>query len=157
MPRDEITEYQQDNLGNERKRIDELRAREGGVGGGDNEGITEVVAADVGTNVLLYEKPRHASEVIVLQIEAFSAGAAAGDTFTIYEAETDDAGAITNTTRRTVPINLPAGETITHEYVGSSFADHIAVNSDAAGFFSVGVISDHHEEDEPSIEVTEAP
>lgn len=144
--RDEYTEYEQDRFGNERKKLDQLRAQEGMRGAdADNEGIEDIAAGDTGTDVVVYTLPDHADQVMLDLIHAHNNSGAAG-TFRVLEATLDSNGNITNTTRRSVLINVADAATRTIGYEGEPFTqDAIVVNSGFEGEFGFAVIADHPE------------
>ena len=145
MGRDEITEYEQDRLGNERKKLDQLRAQEGMSGAdADDEGIEEIGSAETGTSLTVYSIPTHADQVMLDLIHAHNSAASAG-TFTVQEAELDGSGNIVSTTRRSVPINVAADATRAIGYEGLPFENAIAVESEFAGVIGFAVLSDHKE------------
>lgn len=153
MTRQEEEQFEQDRLGNSRRKLDTLRAQEGNVGGGDDGLLEFTTSAQTGTQRVLYSLPTHASQVIVTKLQAHNSQGTAGS-FYISEADLDGNGSITSTTRRSVNINVGSLETSTTEYEGKPFEKAIAVQSEFQGQIGVAVISDHHEEDEPASEVT---
>lgn len=155
MSRDKTEEYQQDRLGNVRRKIDELRAKEGNNGLDSDNGLVNVGSADTGSVNLLYSAPTHASQVIVDQLSAFNSVGSGDNTFTLYEVELDGSNSITSSTQRSVPINVSSGSTSFTDYHGEPFSASIGVSSEFQGQIGVGVFSDHHEEEEPASEQTE--
>lgn len=153
--RNRVENYQQDRLGNVNRELDELRAQEGMVGtDDDNMGIQTIGSADTGSNLLVFSKPTHADRVILDLIHAHNSGDAAG-TFQIFDAVLDGNGAISSTTRRSVPINVANGSTRSIGYEGKPFENAIAINSGFEGEIGLAVISDHDQSSEPNIEQTE--
>lgn len=152
MPRDEEVPYEQDRFGNERRKLDQLRAQEGMYGtSDDNEGIVSIADDDVDTELVVYEIPEHADETILDLIHAYNSSD--DGTFTLYEATLDSDGDITDTTQRSVPLNVAADATRTVGYEGVSFTeDAIAVNSEFEGEIGVAVLSDHKEYSEADSE-----
>lgn len=149
MGREEVTEYEQDRLGNERKKLDQLRAQEGMTGAdADDEGIETIGTADTGTSLTVYSIPTHADQVILDLIHAHNSVASSG-TFTIQELELDGNGNITDSTRRSVPINVAAGATRTLGYEGLPFENAIGVDSEFGGVIGFAVLADHKEYVEP--------
>lgn len=162
MAREEEVQYEQDNLGNERKKIDALRAQEGM--DAEPDGIVDIDAtenaaapAEASSAVLAYEKPTHADEVYLSLIHAYNSVSSGNDTFTIYEVELDSGGNITSRTQRSVPIHVQTQRTRSIGYEGIAFENSIAVSSEFQGQIGLGVKSDHKEYSEPESEQTEAP
>lgn len=151
MSRDEQVQYEQDRLGNENRKIDELRAQEGMVEG-DDQGLKEIQSADTGSVVLLQSKPTHADQMIVELIHGYNSVSSGGDTFSLYELTLDGAGNITDQTRRSVPIQVASGATRSIGYEGLPFDKAIGVESEFQGFVGVGFKSDHKEYNEPESE-----
>lgn len=150
MSRDEQILYEQDELGNERRKLDRLRAQEGMTGNtGDDTGLTSIGTAETGDDILLMSKPSHASQMILNVIQAYNSQSS--DTFRLKEATLNGNNSITSTTRKTVPINVDSESTIIGQYKGATFDKAIAVESQFAGEIGVGIISDHKETSEPSV------
>lgn len=150
MTREEEVQYEQDELGNERRKLDTLRAQEGMAGTtSDDSGIASIASGDVGSDVLILSKPTHADEMILDLIHAYNSQSS--DTFRIKEATLDGSNSITSTTRRTVPIVVGSEETREIEYEGDTFDKAIAVESQFQGEIGVAVISDHKESSESNI------
>lgn len=152
MSREEEVQYEQDNQGNERKKLDTLRAQEG-MDETAEEGLTEVVSADTGSDLLLYSLPTHADAAYVDEVHAWNSEGSAAN-FSLFEAQLDGSGSITSTTRRSVPFVVDATDDVQISYSGEKFEDHIAVNSDFIGYVGVGVVVDHKEYNEPASEQT---
>lgn len=149
MGREETVEFEQDRLGNERRKLDQLRAQEGMTGAdADDEGIEEIGSAETGTSLTVYSIPTHADQVMLDLIHAHNSAASSG-TFTIQELELDGNGNITGSTRRSVPINVAAGATRAIGYEGLPFENAIGVDSEFAGVVGFAVLSDHKEFVEP--------
>lgn len=154
MPRDEETQYEQDRLGNENPKLDELRAQEGMVEPEDG-GLIEVTSVDTGSVLLLKSKPTHSDEMILTLIHGYNSVGSGTNTFSLYEVDLDGSGNITGQTRRTVPIHVTSGRTRSIGYDGLPFDKAIGVKAQFQGHIGVGVISDHKRYDEPQSEVTE--
>lgn len=153
-PRQEEVPYEQDRLGNERKKLDKLRAQEGMKGDtADDEGIVTIGTADTGTDILVYSKPTHAQQFMLDLIHAHNSQNTKAS-FEVLEAELDGAGNITSTTKRSVLIPVTSVTTRAVGYEGEPFTSALAVNSEFAGEIGVAVIADHHEENEPASEQT---
>lgn len=153
MGRDEEVQFEQDRLGNERRKIDSLRAQEGMVGSSaDDEGIEDIGSAGTGTVTTLYSLPAHADAVYVSLIHAFNSVGSGANTFTLYEVTLDSGGNITDQTQRSVPINVASGATRSIGYEGLEFNKAIGVSSEFQGQIGVAVKSDHKEYNEPSSE-----
>lgn len=150
-------QYEQDRLGNVRRKIDRLRAQEGNVGGSDDEGLVQIQSADAGSDVLLYSLPTHAQQAIVTQVWGFNSTPTNSDTMQLLEVDLDDSNSITSSTERSVPIQVNSGETRKEDYEGLPFDKAIGVNAEFSGQVGVALISDHHEEVEPASEQSEAP
>lgn len=151
MSREEEVNYEQDRLGNERKKLDKLRAQEGAKAGGGPDGIVEITSADTGNTVTVLAKPSHADAMNVVQIQAKNTNPQNGSNFSLYEGE-DISGSITSSTRRSVPINVQSGSTRIEEYKGLPFDKSIGINSEFEGWVGVSVISDHNPENETNSE-----
>lgn len=152
MSRGEEVQYEQDNQGNERRKLDTLRAQEGMDENAD-EGLQEIVSADTGSDLLLYSLPTRAHAAYIDTIHAYNSEASAAN-FALFEAQLDSSGSVTSTTRRTTPINVGASSDTQIGYSGNKFETSIAVNSDFIGWVGVGVIVDHREYDESAVEQT---
>lgn len=150
MGRDEEVEFQQDRLGNERKKLDELRAVEGNVGSdSDDQGLVTVGSADTGSDVLLYSLPGHADRVILSKVQAYNSDV--DDTLTVKEVMLDSNGNIDSdsTTQRSVPLFFPANDTNSYDYEGQPITDDaIAVNSEFEGQVGASVVVDIEEASE---------
>jgi len=150
MSRSHEEQFEQDRHGNVNRKLDRIRAQDGMDADG-NGGIVEVVTADVGTDLVLYELPDSVDAVTATEVHAYNGDAADG-TFSLYSAELDAGGAITSTTRRSVPIEVVQSATRIHSYKGKEFsADAIVVNSSFEGFIGVGVVADNKEETETTV------
>lgn len=153
MTRNEEVQYEQDNLGNERRKIDTLRAQEGMVGGDDaDQGIENIGSAETGTVTTLYSLPTHADQVYLSMIQAFNSVGSGANTFSLYELNLDGSGNITGQTKRSVPINVASGATRTLGYEGMEFNKAIGVESEFQGQIGVAVLSDHEEYSEQASE-----
>lgn len=152
MPHDRQEQFEQDRLGNVRRKLDEYRAREGNVGGG-TDGIVTIAAGDAGTDVVVYDPPDHADETILLEVRVRDTSGGA-ITFTVQEAELNDDGTVASTTQRSITQDVAANDTTVLEYIGEPFTDAVAVNASGACEAGVGVITDHEEASEPESEQT---
>jgi hypothetical protein len=148
MSRQEEVQYEQDNKGNERKKIDTLRAQEG-MSAESNQGIVEVSSASTSTSILAYSKPTDADDLYVDSLHAHNSGSTS-TTFTLYEA-TLTGGTISSVTQRSVPIEVGGNSTKVIDYSGGAFSESIAIQSGFEGFIGVGVIADHKEYQEPGV------
>jgi len=150
---EEYSEYEQDRLGNVNRKLDQLRAQDGNAGAdADNSGILEIAGGDEDTDLVVYELPSDASQVM-LDLINFHNNSGGDGTFRILEATLDSSGTITNSTRRSVLYNVSDGATRVVGYEGRPFTDDaIAVNSSVTGEIGLAVISDHKEYDEPAVE-----
>lgn len=154
MVREQEVQFEQDRLGNERRKLDTLRAQEGMSGDtADDEGIATITTADTGTDVLVYSKPTHAQQYMLDLIHAHNSQNTKAS-FEILEAELDGAGNITSTTKRSVLIPVTSVTTRAVGYEGIPFENALAVNSEFAGEIGVAVIVDHEESHEPASEQT---
>lgn len=158
MARDREEQFEQDNLGNVNRRLDQVRSLEGMEGSDDDDnGIVEIAGGDTGTDLIVYELPTHASRVYLSLIQLYNNSGGAGN-YQIYDATLDDQGAVDTTTRRTVPINVADGATRSIGYEGVAFdQDAIVVNAAQTGFVGISVFVDHDQSDEPASEVTQSP
>lgn len=151
MSRKEEVQYEQDHLGNENKKIDELRAQEGMVGGDTDEGIVQLTSVNTGSDELLFSLPTHADEAIVTELHAYNS-VSSGGTYSLFEADLDGSGSIVSTTRRSVPVEVVGNATRINSYEGKPFDKAIAVSADFEGYIGVGVVTDHKEYNEPASE-----
>lgn len=156
MPVNKEEQYEQDRLGNVRRKIDTLRAQSGMWGEDTGDGIAEIGSAETGAVQLLYSLPTHAQQAILIEVHAHNSATTSGN-YELYEVDLDGSGNITASTRRSVPINVDNTQTRIHSYEGLPFSKSIGVQSEFAGMIGVGVIDDHHEENEPASEQTQAP
>lgn len=141
---DRYSQYERDRFGNSNPKLDQLRAQGGNSGAdADNDGIVTIAGGDTGNDVVVYELPRHADQAL-LDLVSFHNNSGAAGTFRILEATLDNAGNITDTTRRSVLINVANGATRVIGYEGEPFTgDAIAVNSGISGEVGVAVLEDH--------------
>jgi hypothetical protein len=152
MTREEEVQYEQDNLGNERKKLDTIRAKEGMEGADDdNEGLYAIGSADTSSDVVVYELPQHADKAWIDHIRAYNGDSVDG-TFRVKEATLDSGGSITDTTRRSTPIPVSSSSSTSEDYAGSAFTDSIAVNADFEGEIGVAVVADHDESSETNLQ-----
>lgn len=147
--------YPQDRLGNTNRELDQLRSQEGMAGADDDdEGIVTIAAGDVDSDVIVYELPTHADQVILDLVHAHNSTDASG-TFQLFSATLDSGGSVNATTRRSVPVNVSDGVTRTIGYEGIPFSeDAIVVNSGFEGDIGIAVLSDHDQSSEPASEQT---
>lgn len=146
MTRQDQTQYEQDRLGNERRKLDTLRAQEGKVT--SDSGLTEIQSADTGSVQILHSAPSHSDQVILDQIRGFNSVGSGNNTMTMYGIQIDSNGNITSSERRSVPLVVGSGSTATYEYDGEPFQNSIGVSSEFQGWIGVGVYSDHEEQSE---------
>lgn len=150
MGRDEDVNYEQDRLGNERRKLDRLRAQEGMVDG-DDQGITEITSTNTGTIQTLHSLPAHTDEAIVTELHAYNGDSVSG-TYSLYELTLDENGSIASSTRRSVPIDLATDATRINSYEGTPFTGAIGVSAEFQGWIGVGLLSDHKEYNEADSE-----
>lgn len=152
MTREEETQFEQDRFGNENRKLDTLRAREGMLDS-DSQGITEITSANTSSVVTLYSLPTHADRAIPVELHAYNGDSVDG-TYSIYDAELDGSNNVTASTRRSVPIEVTSQSTRINSIHGEPVEEAIAVSSDFEGWVAVGVIADHDQENEPQVEQT---
>lgn len=159
MSRGEEVQYEQDRLGNEKKKLDEIRAREGNAGGfGGNDGIVEIQGtAETGNAQLLYSNPTHADRVHPKRFYAHNSAPSGNNNFHFVEGELDGSGGLSNTTRRSVDINVDSQTTRIDPYMGQAFERSVGVVADFEGQVAIDLISDHDEASEPDTEDTSTP
>lgn len=157
MTRQQEEQFEQDRLGNVRRKLDTLRAQAGMWGEDDDNGIVNIAGGETDTMTVLYSLPTHTQESILVEVHAHNSNPTSGTTFSLYELDLDGAGAITGSTRRSVPIEVTSATTRILSYEGLPFDKAIGVQSEFEGHIGVGVIDDHHEEEEPASEQTAAP
>lgn len=157
MTRNEEVPYEQDRLGNENRKLDRLRAQGGKVAGG-TEGLRVLGSADTGIDLIVYSATADVDEAIVIQITAHNSAGAGGD-FHLLEGDVDsnNAGQLSNTTRRSVDHQVDSNSTAIIEYEGKPFSKSVGVRSEFAGQVGVAVIEDHKEENSPNTEDTSTP
>lgn len=151
MGRDETVQFEQDGLGNERRKLDEIRASAGGNAAGENNGLIVVTDEDVDTELVLYEPPSDVDEYYLTGVRAYNEDAEGGN-FHVLEAELDADGNIASSDRRTVNLDMAADVTRNFGYDGDAFEDVIAISSSFSGQVSVSVLLDHKEHNEPASE-----
>lgn len=158
MTRDQEVQFEQDRLGNENRKLDELRAQGGKVGGG-TEGLREIGSADTGTDLIVYSETAGVDEAIILQLTMHNSGPSGGNTLHLLEGDVDanNAGQLSNTTRRSVDYEVVSGNTRVVEYYGKPFSRSIGFSSEFAGQVAVGVVEDRDESTEPGSEDTSTP
>lgn len=152
MSREEHEEYAQDAEGNVYRNLDEFRARRGQVEGTPSEGLVVVGSGDTGSDLAVFSQRSDEDELIVTEVWGHNSGPGGGNTFHLLEGDTDGSGGISNTTRRSVDIEVESGNTRREPYVGEGFTRAIGVQSEFAGQVAVGVMSDHKESTEPSLQ-----
>lgn len=159
MTREEVEQYEQDRLGNVRRKLDELRAQ-GGQVASNREGFVEVKSNRTGTDVIVYSQTAGVDEAIILEIVAHNSAPSGSNTIHLVEGPTDanNAGQISNSTRRSVDYVVEASDhTKRIEYHGKEFTENIGVNAEFAGQVAVGVVEVREEETEPNTEDTSTP
>lgn len=151
MPREEVEKYEQDRHGNVHRELDSLRAQ-GGMRGADadDEGILQVLSDETASNTVLYSIPTDADQVIVKEIHAHNSEGS-DNTFQLLEAQLDNNGNITSTTRRSINYVIHSNDDEKIDYHGRPFTSAVAVNSEFAGEIGVAVIEDHKESSEPDL------
>lgn len=157
--REEQVQFEQDRLGNENRRLDELRGQSGQVAGGE-EGLREIISNETGTDLIVYSETADVDEAILLSIVAHNSAPSGDNTFHLLEGDVDsnNPGQLSNTTRRSVDYVVDGSAfTKRFEYNGKPFSKSIGVSSEFAGQVAVGVIEDRKEETEPDTEDTSTP
>jgi hypothetical protein len=161
MSRDQEVPFEQDRLGNERRKLDTLRAREGFEGVDDESGLVEIGSAetssaptDTSSIQIAYSLPTHTDQAILEEAHAYNGGSVSG-TYSIWELELDNTGSITTQTRRSVPVEVVSAATRINSMHGKPFEGAIGVSAEFEGFVAVGVIADHDQSSEPSTVQTE--
>lgn len=144
MSREGREQYEQDRLGNVRRKLDPLRAQEGMKGMDSGEGIAEFGTQDTGSLKVAYSLPTHADRAMITELHATNS-TNTGGFYSLWEVELDGSGSITSQTRRSVPIEVVSQATRINSYEGIPFEDHIAVESGFGGMVGVGLIADHEE------------
>jgi len=147
MPPESTESYARDRLGNSYPELDNLRAQEGMVGGGNGEGITVIGSADTGNDLTVVSKPTHADEMILTQIHVFNSDSI-NSTFHLVEGSATSGGSIASATRRSVNYNVNSQVSRTIDIQGKPYEQSIGVNSDFQGQIGVAYISDHKESSE---------
>jgi len=161
MAREQETQYEQDRFGNERRKLDTLRAREGFEGLDTQEGISDITSLDTSTGVddtgniqIAYSLPTRADRVILDEAHAYN-GDSIDATYSLYELDLDSNGNITGQTRRSVPVQVSSQSTRVVSLHGKPYESAIGVASEFEGKIAVGVIVDHDQSTEESIVQTE--
>lgn len=149
MEREQTEQFEQDRLGNVRRKLDDLRAQEGMKGADSEEGIAEITSGDTGSIQIAYSLPTHTDRAIVTELHA-TCTIDTGGFYSLYELDLDGSGNITGSTRRSVPIEVVSQSTRINSYEGLPFEKAIGVEADFEGFVGVGLISDHEEFSESS-------
>lgn len=147
MTRNEETQYEQDRFGNERKKLDTLRAQEGHQDANDG-GLTRITSSDTNTDVLLYSFPSNADRGVITSVYGFNSVGSGDNTFTIKDADLDGSNNITSTARRSVPFNVSSMATERYKYEGLPFQKAIAVESEFEGWVAVSLVVDNEESSE---------
>lgn len=151
--RDQQENFSQDRQGNVNREIDTLRGQ-GGMESGD--GIAEIAEGDQGTPIVAMEIPDDARSAMLSEVHVHNNSTGPG-VYEVYSVTLDSGGAVTRT-RRTVPVNVSAGNTRIFSYTGKEFTgEAIAVMGDSTGFVGLGVYVDRPEEIEPDSTITESP
>lgn len=151
MGREEQIQFEQDRLGNERKKLDQIRSLDGSDAGEENGGLVVISADQVGTEVIFYEPPKNVDEYYLSGLRAYNSGDSGG-TFHLLEAEVDDNGNINSSDRRTVDLDMATGVTRTFGYEGGAFEDAITIVANFEGQVSLSVHLDNKEHTEPAAE-----
>lgn len=152
MTRDEVEEYSQDAEGNVNRELDPVRAKMGQVDGSPPQGLVVVGSADTTTDLALFSIPSDSDALYVTEVWGHNSGPSGGNTFHLLEGETDGSGGLSNTSRRSVDIEVASGNTRREPYDGEGFTTAIGVSSEFAGQVSVGVDSSHKESSEPNLQ-----
>lgn len=158
MSRNEVEQYEQDRLGNVRRKLDELRASTGQVAG-QEEGLV-IVDGNTGTDLIAYSETADVDEAILLDIVAHNSAPSGDNTFHIVTGDIDsnNDGQLSNTTRRSVDYVVDGSIfTKSFEYRGKPFTQSIGVNSEFEGQVAVGVVEAREEETETDTEDTSTP
>lgn len=155
MVRQQEEQYEQDRLGNTNRKLDTLRAQEGNAGGFDNgEGLTRVTSAETGSAQSVYSAPTHASRAWVTAVWAFNSVGSGLNTFHLVGGTANSGGAngaFSNTTRRSIDIEVASGNTRREPFGSLEFTHDIGVVSEFEGQVGVELIIDHDQEDEPGL------
>lgn len=165
MPsREQREQFEQDRLGNVRRRLDEIRGQTGNHAetdsNSDPQGLENIAGGETGSDQILMRIPDTARAFHLTRIHAHNSGSSE-DTFVIKEATLTSGGAVDTSTDRTVPINVAASKTRFIDYGGEEFdqnnVDAIVVNSNFAGDIGIEGYMDRPEEEEPNTEITGTP
>lgn len=158
MSREQIEEYEQDRLGNVRRKLDRLRAVEGHAGGFDNgQGIARIQSGDTDSAVTVYSSPTHTDRAMLLEVWGFNTVGSGFNTFHLVEGDAHGSALMSNTTRRTIDIEVNSGNTRKEQIRAEPFTRDIGVVSEFEGQIGIAVISDHREEVESDTETTVTP
>jgi len=144
MSREGREQFEQDRLGNVRRKLDPLRAQEGMKGVDSEEGIAEIGTQDTGSIQVLYSLPSHTDRAIVTELHATNTQSTGGF-YSLYELDLDGSGSVVSSTRRSVPLQVTSQATRINSYEGLPFEKAIGVDSEFAGMIGVGLISDHRQ------------
>lgn len=157
MSREQEVQYEQDRLGNERRKIDTLRAQEGNAGGFDNgEGLAHIGSAETGSAQTLYSSPTHADNVYITRVWGFNTVGSGNNTFHLVDGNAHGNG-FSNTTRRTIDIEVASSNTRSEPINAKEFTNDVGVVSEFEGQIGLEVVVDHKEQNEPESEVTGTP
>lgn len=158
MSDERVTQYEQDRLGNENRKLDELRAQ-GGQVESNNEGVLLLNNNETGQDRTVYSKRTGQDELVLMEIHAYNSSPSGNNTFHVVEGnpDTGNAGQLSNTTRRSVDFEVLSNNTRIIEYVGKPFRASIGVNAEFGGQFAVGIIEDRKEYESPNTENTGTP
>lgn len=157
-PREEEVQFEQDNQGNERRKLDTVRAQEGNAGGlTGGEGLAEIGSADTGGSVLVYSKPTRATQYYVTRINAFNSVGSGDNTFFLEEQTLDGSNSVSSSEQRSVPFSVASGATREIVYEGLAFDKAAGVVSEFEGQIGISVLVDHEQSDEPNTVQTDAP
>lgn len=152
MVRDEEVQYEQDRLGNERKKLDTLRAQSGMVDGTE-EGIVHVGSADTGSTLIAFSLPTNVDKAIVRTVEGFNSVGSGDNTMSLYSLSLDSNGNISSSQRRSVPIEVQSSNTRKHDYDGKPFTQAIGISAEFEGYVGVSIIADHEEDTEGNLSI----
>lgn len=157
MSRDQEVQFEQDRLGNERRKLDVLRAQEGNAGGLDNgEGLAHIGSAETGSAQTLYSSPTHANKVYITRVWGYNSVGSGRNTFHLVDGDAHSNG-FSNTTRRTVDIEVASSNTRSEDINAKEFGNDVGVVSEFEGQIGLEIIVDHEQAQEPNSEVTGTP
>lgn len=157
MARDQEVQFEQDRLGNERRKLDALRAQEGNAGGFDNgEGLAEMGSAETGSAQTVYSAPTRANAVYLTRVWGYNSVGSGNNTFHLVDGDAHGNG-FSNTTRRTVDIEVASSNTRAEPINAKEFTNDIGVVTDFQGQVGVEIVVDHKQDSESASEVTGTP